>query len=86
MLDGTCTVTFNMLMIVLGSIAVALLISRYKIAFMIGYFFSMYWAYTLNQNYLLEVFGKQAFLWSSVFTFGFATLIWVISNIVQEGN
>ena len=83
MFDTTqCSVTLNLVIIVLGVIGLSVLFSRYKIAFLVSYLFSMYWVYTLYQTDLLQMFGQNALYWSGAASLVLASLFWAIINVM----
>ncbi|NIQ00237.1 MAG: hypothetical protein GWM98_07215 [Nitrospinaceae bacterium] len=83
MFDVTnCAVTLDMIIVVLGILGICFVWSRFKLAFFIVYFFSVFWLYTLNQKPLMEMIGQDAFYWSSAAALGFGALLWTITLLL----
>ena len=85
MFDVThCSVTLDIIVLVLGTIGLCLIWSRYTVALFIGYLFSMYWVYTLYQTDLLQMMGQNAFYWSGAASLALGSILWAIINVMPE--
>ena len=85
MVDVTyCTITIDMIILVLGLLGLCLVWSRYKVASFIVYLSSMYWVYTLYQTDLLQIIGPNAFYWSGAAALGLAGILWTLMNVMPE--
>ena len=83
MFDVThCSVTLDLIIVALGIIGLSILWSRYQVAVLITYLFSMFWVYTLFQADLLQMIGHDAFYWSTAVTLAFGSLLWAIVNVM----
>jgi len=81
--DATnCTVTLDMIVIMLGLLGLSILWSFYKTALFIVYLSSMYWVYTLYQTDLLQMMGQNAFYWSGAAAIALGSLLLAIINLI----
>jgi hypothetical protein len=81
-----CVVTLNMVVVALGLLGLCILWSQYKIALLIVYVSSVYWAYTLYQTDLLQMMGQDAFYWSGALALGLGSILLVIIDQMQSGH
>ena len=77
-----CTVTLDMIILVLGLLGLCLVWSCYQMASFIVYFSSTYWAYTLYQTDLLQMVGPSAFYWSGAVALGLCGILWTLINVM----
>jgi len=77
-----CTVTLDMIILVLGLLGLCLVWSRYKAASFIVYLSSTYWVYTLYQTDLLQIIGPNAFYWSVAVALGLGGILLTIMNVM----
>ena len=84
MLTPDCTVTLDMILLAAGFVLLCLIWSRYGVALLAAYLFSMFWAYSLNQVYLTNLLGTDAFMWSTSFAFGLGVILWGITYALKE--
>ena len=83
MFDVTnCSITLDLVVVVLGVLGLCILWSRYRIALFIVYISSMYWVYTLYQTDLLQMMGQNAFYWSGALAIGLAGILRAIINLI----
>ena len=84
MFEPGCTVTLDMVFLAAGFVLVCMIWSRYRMAFVAAYLFSMFWAYSVNQDYLEHFLGADAFFWSTSFVFGLGVILWGITYALKE--
>lgn len=84
MFDPDCTVTLDMIFLVVGFVLLCMIWSRYGLAVLTAYLFSMFWTYSANQDYLRLVLGTDAFLLSTSFAFGLGAVLWGITYALKE--
>jgi len=78
MFTGTCEVTLDLAVVVLGVFALFLYFGRLAWGLSLLYFFSMYWVYTIKQEHLVQTFGDHALVWYGAFAVG---LLLVVNTI-----
>jgi len=84
MFEPNCTVTLDMVLLVSGLVLLCLIWSRYGLALLVSYMFSMFWVYSLNAVYLSHLLGTDAFFWSTSFSFGLGLILWGITYALKE--
>lgn len=83
MFDATqCSITLDLVIVTLGLFGLSIFFSRYKVAFLIGYFFSAYWVYTQYQPDLLQMIGQNALYWSGAAALALASILWAMINVM----
>ncbi len=84
MFEPDCTVTLDMVFLAAGFVLLCMIWSCYRVAFMAAYLFTMFWAYSVNQDYLKHFLGTDAFFWSTSFAFGLGVILWGITYALKE--
>ncbi len=84
MFEPGCTVTLDMVFLAAGFVLLCMIWSRYRVAFVAAYLFSMFWAYSMNQDYLEHFLGADAFFWSTSFVSALGVILWGITYALKE--
>lgn len=84
MFEPNCAVTLDMVFLAAGFVLLCMIWSRYRLAVTAAYLFAMFWAYSLNENYLSNLLGADALFWSTSFSFGLGLILWGITYALKE--
>ena len=74
---------FYQIALLLGLSTLALIFGNPKIALLINYLFTLYWAYVFDRAYILEAGTKQSSIFPWLyFGFGFAVLLLAVIGLL----